>query len=193
VLVAFVGYLRPSEARNLRVADLFKPAKGRNPGLQFWVLNVADFEAQIPTKTLTYDESIVLDLPEWLGPDLAPMVQGRPSSAPLFEIEETALRRAWNDAVQQLGLPARTCLYQLRHGGAAEDTLSRRRTPMEVMMRGRWATLRSVRRYAKPAQVQKFLATISPGSRRYCAEAEKSLKDIVGGRRPAQVLRLGGK
>jgi len=193
VLVASGGYLRPSEARNLRVADLFKPAKGRNPGLQFWVLNVADFEAQVPTKTLTYDESIVLDSPDWLGPILAPTAQGRPSSAPLFEIEETARRRAWSDAVQQLGLPARACLYQRRHGGTAGDTLSRRRTsPMEVIMRGRWATLRSVRRSAKPAQVQKFLATLSPASRRYCAAAEKLLKDIVGGRRPAPMLRLCG-
>ncbi len=67
----------------------------------------------------------------------------------------------FKQACSLMGLPRDICLYQLRHGGASEDFLSRDRDSMEVKARGRWTTDMSLRRYAKPAQLQHLIARLS--------------------------------
>ena len=51
-------------------------------------------------------------------------------------------------------------LYSLRHGGASDDFLTRRRTLPEIKHRGRWLADSSVRRYTKSARALKELEKI---------------------------------
>ena len=48
-------------------------------------------------------------------------------------------------------------LYSLRHGGASDDFLTKRRTLPEIKHRGRWRADSSVRRYTKSARALKEL------------------------------------
>ena len=48
-------------------------------------------------------------------------------------------------------------LYSLRHGGASDDFLTKRRTLPEIKHRGRWRADSSVRRYTKIARALKEL------------------------------------
>ena len=43
--------------------------------------------------------------------------------------------------------------YAMRHGGASDDLLAKRRQLPEVMRRGRWRTDASLRRYAKETRI----------------------------------------
>mmetsp|Transcript_40163 Transcript_40163/g.127065 ORF Transcript_40163/g.127065 Transcript_40163/m.127065 type:complete len:99 (+) Transcript_40163:1-297(+) len=71
--------------------------------------------------------------------------------------------------------------YQLRHAGASSDMLARRRTVGEIMARGRWAALKSVRRYAKGGSVQKAVERLAPGVRLFCQQMERDLPRILKG------------
>eukprot|EP00973_Karenia_brevis_P042613 5898224-Karenia_brevis.AAC.1 len=63
------------------------------------------------------------------------------------------MRRQWKIVNQRLGIDAH--VYQLRHTGASADALAQRRTMQDIMSRGRWASVRSVKRYAKPGGIQR--------------------------------------
>ena len=85
-------------------------------------------------------------------------------------------------ATAHLGLP-HLCLYQLRHGGASEELLEGRRSISEIMARGRWDTSSSLRRYAKPAQLQKLLGSLPPVKASYAQQSLLALSDLLIGRR----------
>jgi len=178
IATLFYNYLRPGESDNLTVADLRPPVFGSNPGLHHWTLNLADFDWGKPSKTQTYDDAVICDHPAWLGPALGRLAAGAAPTQPLFADSHDRLLEVWNLVTRRLHLPA-TVLYQCRHGGASEDTLARRRTPLEVLSRGRWQAVTSVRRYAKAAQVQKYLDMVPAPTRHYCQWALANLALIM--------------
>lgn len=67
VLLAHAAYLSPGEASSLRVRDLVARVEGSNTGLRWWSVVVAPSELGVPSKTLTFDDTIVLDHPTYLG------------------------------------------------------------------------------------------------------------------------------
>ena len=97
-----------------------------------------------------------------MGPVLEGLVKrGSGADAPVFRLDHGKLASRFRDIARQLGVE-KACLYQLRHGGASHDLLSKKRDKHGVMARGRWRTDSSLRRYAKPAAVQRLLQAVDP-------------------------------
>ena len=63
-------------------------------------------------------------------------------------------------------------LYSLRHGGASDDLLSKRRTLAEIKSRGRWTCDNSLKRYAKATRLQMELARLDDDVVRFGREIE---------------------
>ncbi|CAK0883906.1 unnamed protein product [Prorocentrum cordatum] len=72
-------------------------------------------------------------------------------------------REAFAAVAEGLGLgPLDPRPYQLRRGGASEDLASQRRTPEQVMRRGRWATAAtSLKRCGKETKLSRVISQIS--------------------------------
>ena len=180
ILTMEAAYLRPGEAQLLRVQDLLPPTGGANPGLQLYGLMLGPSDRGLPTKAQVFDDTVVLDHPSWLAPLLAGLTHGRVAGASLFAVDHEALKREWKACQELLGLHG-TALYQLRHGGASEDALSRRRLVPEIMSRGRWAALTSVRRYTKPGLVQKVMRDLTTPNREYVLWCSANLQAVMEG------------
>ena len=160
VLLSASAYLRPGEARALRVEDVLPPSRGQAKLLQFWSLFLAPEERGLPTKTGLYDETIYLDHPPCLGEAIGAYSSQFLKQALLFPFPESMILRAWKEAAAVAGVED-AVLYQLRHAGASGDLLSARRTLPSIEGRGRWKTSASVKRYTKSGQVQRSLAKLS--------------------------------
>jgi hypothetical protein len=195
VLTSFAAYLRPGEARRWLIKDLVRPiASARHRAARgaphaFFGLMVAPAEDLLPSKTQTFDDTVVLDRPAFLGPMLAGLAGRRSRDAVMFDVSAADMVRLWLEATALLGLPP-MCLYQLRHGGASYDTAMRFRNFDEVMQRGRWLALSSVRRYAKSGQVQKLLEKLSPLHLQFTEWAANNLERILSGKVAARCIPL---
>ena len=190
-------YIRPGALRQLKVKQLIPPLRDAGP-LGRWALLLAPTledaarphatgpRARLLTKTGTSDESIDLDYPPWLGPMLGAHARGRQPDEPLFTTPASRVIAAFRGLGLGLGLHG-LMLYQLRHGGASDDVLSKRRSLAEVKARGRWASDSSVRRYAKPGMVQQLLGALTPSARAHCDVQWRALERILLGT-PAPAL-----
>ena len=161
VLTQFSTYGRPSEVRDLRKGlGLIPPVRCQEaPALGLHVVSFApqedDPEAfQSTTKTGVIDDCVILDNPVWLGPVLEDYSSHVAWGDQIFSTTARENVEAFTDAGNLLGLPE-LCQYQLRHGGASNDLLTKLRSEEGVRGRGRWKGYSSVRRYGKPAQVQR--------------------------------------
>ena len=67
----------------------------------------------------------------------------------VFPITTDAIRRWWNKARSELGLPEAPA-HALRHTGPSRDLATGYRTFEQVQRRGRWKAMESVQRYARP-------------------------------------------
>ena len=111
---------------------------------------------------------------------LAAHAVARTEEQPLFSTTGAEMAGVWERTAIILQVPGPTCLYQLRHGGASDDLLMARRTEDEVMRRGQWRTLSSVRRYAKPGKVQRLLGSVPPVVKERGVGALESLPALLG-------------
>ena len=93
-----------------------------------------------------------------------------------------AMVKAFRGAVNVVGLPPNTVQYQLRHGGASDDFLQRRRSLDDLALRMRHVTMASVRRYTKAAQVQKLMQSLTPSMRADAEQNARALGVLVSGR-----------
>ena len=85
------------------------------------------------------------------------------------------------------------CMYQLRHGGASDDHLAKRRPLMEIMARGRWSSTTSVFRYAKAGKVQKIYNDLKKNEQLFVNWCNENLELIVKGAiEPQLPPNLGG-
>jgi len=176
------GYFRPGETRKMRVSHLAPPVKG-NAGMAHWTLTVAPQQELQPSKTQTFDDTVALD--SWLGPELGRYAKGRPAESALFTTGPKEAAKLWKAACKAVSLPPKTVAYQLRHGGASEDVLQKKRTHQEVGERGRWSTLASLRRYAKGGRLQRLLRGLPDHVTAYNEQCLRHLAGIVSGsRRP---------
>ena len=182
MFICFIGYLRPREAYMARCVDLVRPAGSRNQCLRSWGLIIAPQERPSePSKTREFDDTVLFDYPEWVGQLFARRPPPVDPECRLFNVDPRKVKIAWSRAREALHLPKQFCMYQLRHGGASEDALSRRRSLAEIMQRGRWKAMNSLKRYTKPGQVQKMLNDLSPGVRQYAAWATTNLRALLFG------------
>jgi len=186
VFTCFCTYLRPGEARRLRVRELLAPMRRSGP-LSSWSVVVAPqeesaFAPQRLSKTGTMDDTVLLDNYPWLGPTLAAHAKGRAVDAPLFTTSPGEAVKLFVAAAAALGLHD-VCMYQLRHGGASEDMVGGSRSATEILARGRWRALSSLRRYAKPATLRRLLASVTPAVRAYCTHELAEIKLSLSGRR----------
>ena len=165
LILQFTLYLRPGELCELRVGQVVAPI-GRGA---LWGFIVRPFltEDSRPGKTGEFDESLLLDDPRlaFLAPFLLCLTQGRPATDPLFSFDVRGLTESLRTTLQALKMEHMGVeLYSLRHGGASDDFLTKRRTLPEIKHRGRWRADSSVRRYTKSARALKELEKIPQGA-----------------------------
>ena len=175
----FAGSFRPGELLRANVGDLVKPGVSEDAALRWWSLIVAPEERLQPSKTQTFDDTVIFDHPEWLGDVLGSWVAHASDERALFPLDAVRIARLFKAAADKLGVDA--SLYQLRHGGASDDLLRRRRTLSEIQSRVRVKCVDTVRRYAKPGKIQQALNRLAPKSRQYCEWAHCNLKGLFCG------------
>jgi hypothetical protein len=134
---------------------------------------------QCITKTGTMDDTILIDKPSWLPGLLRQHFAHLAPGDPLFPLEASHTVSLFKNAAIALGLPAQVCLYQLRHGGASDDLLTKERAMADIKSRGRWKTESSLRRYAKPAQVHRLLASLPPEKLLYARSSWQHLEELM--------------
>jgi hypothetical protein len=161
VAVVFVTYLRPGEAFKLKGRHLVPPSPAAGAAYQRWGILLHDVATQEAGKTGLHDESVVFDLDPWIVPVLQDLHASTPPDAPLWTFAAPELRRIYAQAMRALGLhQVSTHLYCLRHGGASDDLLSRRRDQLSVQMRGRWKSTGCLARYGKETKLLAEMATM---------------------------------
>ena len=131
-------YLRPGEAMELRVEDLGLPLQGHQEGLSLHTITIAPQERKKASKTETFDDTVTVDKPVWLGELIENFSRGKPVDSPSFRLTTEEFRDAWSAAWKRLGIRAHP--YQLRHAGASIDRLTKTRTATQIGNRGRWKT-----------------------------------------------------
>ena len=147
-------YMRPGEVTSLTVMQLVAPMPHARAPYDQWAVNIAPYELLKPAKTGLMDESVTIDGMDWAHDLFEILVRNRARSEPLFRFSLPELGTSFQRAVQACGLHhSRPSLYALRHGGASEDYLRRRRTLEDIQRRGRWRSSTSVRRYTKEAKL----------------------------------------
>ena len=161
--ISFWGYLRPSESDRLRPRDLVAPSHLAGNHYQMWGLLLFPTDLGRPGKTGQYDESIVLDNLAGLDQLFHRLQSERRSAETLWPHTPEQFIALWNQVVIELQLqPLNPCRYALRHGGASEDILSRRRLLVDVKRRGRWVSDSSLKRYGKETRLLSELLKIHP-------------------------------
>ncbi len=116
------------------------------------------------------DDPVLLDEPPWLGQLLADRLASLSPLERLFPASAGEVVALLRSAATRLGVET-LCIHKLRHGGASEDLLGRTRDSATVKVRGRWKTETSLRRYAKPAQIQRLLNHLDPRRRAYAEQS----------------------
>jgi len=164
--LGFSAYLRPGENSGLRIGDAVAPGAGS----AHWSLLLSPFIREKPTKTGGFDEAISLEdaRAPWLGQLLQKQVlkrrqQCRQRGARPEQVMEMSLwdssheerLEQFRKSASRLGcLHLAETLYVLRHGGASRDVLLRLRALIEVLRRGRWSHLDSIKHYEKHGRIQ---------------------------------------
>ena len=172
-------YLRPGEIVHVQCRDLGIPLKGVQTGLGIHTLTIAPSERGELSKTQTFDDTVIVDQPGWLGALLESLTKTNAPSSPLFRMDAKTLRNRWTRSCKKLNIKAH--LYQLRHTGASADSLAETRPPGKIRDRGRWKTVRSQQRYSKGGAVQKVWHRLSPAMRKWCSMQALNIEGILKG------------
>ena len=155
MILSFACYLRPSECDLLTAMQVVAPVEGVAEGQGLAALMLHPGELGRPGKTGLWDFTIVLDTYVFLVPALMGLKRRAATpTARLWSFPPASLGTCMKEAAATLGLtdfpvPA----YGLRHGGASDDLLAKRRQALDVQQRGGWASAKNLRRYAKQARI----------------------------------------
>ena len=182
LFIQFSCYLRPGECSNLRCKQLIPPQPTAQAGLAFlhWAILLHPFEDGEAGKTNIFDATVLLDSDSWLDPLLRNLVGRKQPDESLWSSPHSFLNDQFLGAISDLGLTGMGWgLYNLRHGGATHDVLSRRRSMLEVKQRGRWAVDASLRRYVKQARMQSELSKLPANVKEFGSAVIRSLPDLL--------------
>jgi integrase len=153
VLLAFDCYLRLGELLGLRKEDVACP---RDPRMGSTFTDTAlrfRHTKTGPNQWVTVSDPNVATL-------LRQLVDDTPRHGFLFPVSAATFRRAFKNACSDLGLSPLYVPHSLRHGAATRGHL--RGVPLEdILMRGRWASTKSARRYVQAGRAL-LLATHVP-------------------------------
>ena len=188
VMVAFSGYLRPSEISGLLAEQVVEPQEYGGAHFKFVALVLHHFSGLVPSKVGVFDESVLMDSPWFASAPtqmLSQLVRSRSAGARLWSWRHSDLVAEWASVMEHLrftesGLT--TCLYGLRHGGASHDTLNRLRPMPQIKERGRWVTERSVHRYRKASLAQSELAKLTPAQQQVARELSENIDRMFNDR-----------
>ena len=123
-----------------------------------WAVLRAPREDLVPTKTLAYDNGVLLDDPVFkpIDPFLVELAHQREPNELLW-VNSEKFPKLFSAAVERLGLTSLHLVrYSVRHSGPSHSLLHRFRGEEEVRARGGWASYTSVRRYGRVARAQYF-------------------------------------
>ena len=183
IFIQFLCYLRPGECSNLLVKQLIAPLMTGVLSCAYtgWVILLHPAEDKSPGKTGLFDATVMLDSDAWLHPILQALVMKRDPSEPLWRHTHREVHETFQSVVEELQLEGMGWnLYNLRHGGATHDVITRRRSLLEVKQRGRWSADASLKRYVKQARLQTELARIPQNIREYGMGIITALPTLLG-------------
>jgi integrase len=153
LLLSFDAYLRVSELCNLRkadVADFNDPRIGQNTSMYLRLREAKTGKNQwVSVKRV---ELVLL---------IRCLLKGKSAESRVFDFSPATFRRRLRKTCCALGLPNYTP-HSLRHGGATCDHLSGVALE-DIMLRGRWASSSSARRYIQAGRAL-LLSTQVPAS-----------------------------
>lgn len=182
----FRTYLRPGACDALKVKQLILPQPAA--ALPYWALVVNPVEDRVPGKTGLYDSSVLWDTDLWFGRVLDQLVSNRRPESPLWTCTPAHIISVMSAATEWLNLSCLApCRYSLRHGGASDDLVQKRRALDAVKKRGQWVTDTSLRRYAKESRLQGEVAKIDPSVLQYASELIDILPAVFLGQLPPPV------
>eukprot|EP00438_Fugacium_kawagutii_P035174 Skav225825 [mRNA] locus=scaffold2516:14315:17246:- [translate_table: standard] len=170
---------RPGEALKLQWKHLVCPNK-INPSWSAVTSPSSEVEGmQQPSKIGEMDESVTLDMEflRWMGPLLAKLKQMNLPNDFVFTFPLSKGNKLFNMAVDELGFRQYgiQCPYQIRHGAASTELWPPHKPLEDVMKKGRWRTLVSVRRYEQGGRLAQVFGSLSGNEQTSCLKAENDL------------------
>ena len=93
VEATYVAMTRPGELAKALARDLVLPGRGRGSLLGCHSITIAPRERLAPSKTQTFDDTVIFQDPAWIGPELQALASRRGSDQPLFEVDLVRLAR----------------------------------------------------------------------------------------------------
>jgi hypothetical protein len=178
LVMMYEGYLRPCDAMPLKVKHLIAPVTGCGAGHSHWSIVLHAFEEEKASKVWEFDESIILDSPEFVEMNKVwrRLKHGAAASL-LFDWGYLALSKAFKHAISELHYDeiGVVHLYQVRHGGASHDAASRARPLDEIQKRGRWRSQRTMRRYENGGRLAEVLGRLRPDQLMHAQQCRRRL------------------
>ncbi|CAK0895503.1 unnamed protein product, partial [Prorocentrum cordatum] len=166
--------LRPGEMPGLAPRSFLPPAPS---GVTSWVLLLFPQEGNLRSKTGESDDSIPLDSRRFVWMDsVCRVLSRRRGSDRLLGWTYREYVSVFRRACARLGWAVVPC--QGRRAGASADRAEGLRTQEQVMKRGRWQALRSVRRYEKAGRVNQAWNELSREGQDHVAVCLRSLEGI---------------
>ena len=160
VLVSFDCYLRVSEMARLRRCDVVDAScarMGSSASATYRGVSLILTHTKTgPNQSVRVSRPVIADL-------LLSVCAAAPdtSKALVFGLSAAKFRRLFKAACAALGLSRDYVPHSLRHGGATADHCNG--VPMDdIILRGRWASLRSARRYVQAGQAMLAARTDFP-------------------------------
>ena len=162
--IAFDCYLRPPECLDLRTQHLTRPRPSSNLP---WVVTTKPRDEGTPAKNQEFDCSTTIGGPRraFVNDIAAALHRNTKDGNLLFpNLTLTLWEKLFRDACKSLHIvKPQFTPRSLRHGGPSTDKLNGDLDDNEVLRRGRWRSLDSVRRYGKTGVLAKLLAAMPDG------------------------------
>lgn len=148
-------YLRPSELLGLTKRMVIRPLASR---AKVWGVVLAQQEQEVPTKTGTFDDCVLLDTcsRDFLNGILKKLYLKTklPDDKIFSDLTLGQYTKAISAACGKLGLQKlKLTPHGLRHAGPSTDAFHQIRGPIAIQRRGRWRATSSVTRYQKPGRM----------------------------------------
>ena len=184
ILLATDAYLRPCELLTLRPANIIRGAAAVSKSYAHASIHLFAWETGQTSKTLTTDESVLLDSPSrgWLTLAVTELADRTPAGELLFDLTPERLNHLMKSAANLVGVSAWDISpYCCRHAGPSHHWLTQVRTLPAIKRRGRWASDASVKRYEKSSRVTRRFEGLSEQTLEILRRSEAHIADIVRG------------
>jgi hypothetical protein len=183
-MLAVDAYLRPSEVLGLEAGHIV-PGQEAFRGIYKCPSILLRPESRgRPTKTNTFDESVLLDDKIW--PFLSKLVVKRANmvkQGPIFAMSLSVFNKDIKLALADCGLVGwPDTAHSIRHTGPSHDLLVGTRSLLQAQKRGRWADERSVRNYEKSARIASRLQHLNKAHLEWIDKTAAMLRQAWEGR-----------